>query len=89
MKNPGHINGANPAMSQKELAALGAKKVAYIRAISSSEVMDKFPLVEGLQPNQMLWALFAANGDPLALSDEPGHVLSNAHDLDLLPVSLH
>jgi len=89
MKNTGKFYTFNPEMSQKELAALGAEKIAYIRPISSSEVMDKFPVVEGLQPNQMLWALFAANGDPLALSDEPARVLSNAHDLDLQPVTLH
>lgn len=82
-------NKLNTIMSSAELAELGAENVAYIRPISSSEVIEKFPVIEGLQPGQMLWALFAANGDPLALSDQQGGVLSNAHELDLNPVSLH
>ena len=76
-------------MSTDELADLGAENVAYIRPISSNEVMAKFPVVEGLQPGQMLWALFAANGDPLALSDERSGLLTNAYDLELHPVALH
>lgn len=79
----------NPKMSIKELTELGSEKVAYVRPITSQEVMDKFPAVEGLQPGIMLWALFSASGDPLAIADEAAGVLSNAMDLDLSPVSLH
>ena len=79
----------NPAMSIAELAELGMKEVGYIRPITSQEVMEKFSITEGLQPGMNLWALFSANGDPLALSDEPAGVLSNAYDLDLDSVSLH
>ena len=79
----------NPAMSIAELAELGMTEVGYIRPITSQEVMEKFSITEGLQPGMNLWALFSANGDPLALSDEPAGVLSNAYDLDLDSVSLH
>ncbi len=79
----------NPAMSIAELAELGMKEVGYIRPITSQEVMEKFSITEGLQPGMNLWALFSANGDPLALSDEPAGVLSNAYELDLDSVSLH
>lgn len=89
MNNSIETSDLNKVMSLAELAELGAENTAYIRSISSNEIIEKFPVIEGLQPNQMLWALFAANGDPLALSDQQGGVLSNAHELDLDPVSLH
>ncbi len=79
----------NPGMSIAELAELGMQEVGYIRPITSQEVMEKFSITEGLQPGMKLWALFSANGDPIALSDEPAGVLSNAYDLDLDSVSLH
>ena len=82
-------NDPTTIMSSAELAELGAKNIAYIRPISSNEIIEKFPVIEGLQPGKMLWALFAANGDPLALSDQQGGVLSNAHELNLNPVTLH
>jgi len=77
------------SMSVDDLAELGVSEIAYIRPMTSSEVMKKFPTVTGLPPQMKLWALFSANGDPLALSDEHGGVLSNAHELELSPVSLH
>ena len=79
----------SPLMSMKELAALGSDDVAYIKIMSSQEVMEKFPMVEGLQPGIKLWALFSASGDPIALSDEPDSVFSNAMELELNPVSVH
>ena len=76
-------------MSVKELADLGNSEIAYIRPMQSQEVMDKFPMVQGLQPGVKLWALFSASGDPLAIADDPSGVLSNAFELELDPVSLH
>ena len=84
-----NLNEDKPIMSVKELTDLGNEKVAYVRSITSQEVMEKFPSVEGLQPGLVLWALFSASGDPLAIADEPAGVLSNAMELDLHPVSLH
>jgi hypothetical protein len=84
-----NLNEDKPIMSVKELTDLGNEKVAYVRSITSQEVMEKFPSVEGLQPGMVLWALFSASGDPLAIADEPAGVLSNAMELDLCPVSLH
>jgi len=78
-----------PVMSVQELTDLGNEKVAYVRSITSQEVMEKFPSVVGLRPGMVLWALFSASGDPLAIADQPAGVLSNAMELDLHPVSLH
>ncbi len=89
VKHEHEIIDADPVMSIRELADLGNEKVAYVRSMSSQEVMEKFPMVEGLQPGMILWALFSASGDPLAIADEPAGVLSNAMEMDLHPVSLH
>ncbi|MCF6320180.1 MAG: DUF1150 domain-containing protein [Rhizobiaceae bacterium] len=94
MKNNPKSSYFNPLaatknMSAGDLAKLGVSKIAYIRPMTSSEVMKKFPMVTGLPPQMKLWALFSANGDPIALSDEHSGVLSNAHELELQPVSLH
>ena len=79
----------DPAMSAQELSKLGIEKIAYIRPMASHEVMKKFPMVDGLPPGVILWALFSASGDPLAIADDPAGVLSNAHEMNLFPVSLH
>lgn len=89
MKHDPKTSHISTTMSVQELAQLGAEKIAYIRPISAREVLEKFSDVQGVEPGMKLWALFAANGDPLALADDPGDVLSNAHDLNLAPVSLH
>ena len=89
MKYPDQNIEKPDSMSTKDLAALGADDVAYIKVMSSQEVMEKFPMVEGLQPGIKLWALFSASGDPIVLSDEPDSVFTNAMELELHPVSVH
>ncbi|WP_437344332.1 DUF1150 family protein [Mesorhizobium marinum] len=39
--------------------------------------------------NQALWALFAANGQPILLSDERDRAIASAFENDLTPVSIH
>lgn len=89
MKHDFDLTRFKKTMSTKELADLGTSEIAYIRPMQSQEVMEKFPMVQGLQPGQKLWALFSASGDPLAIADDPNGVLSNAFELELDPVSLH
>ena len=89
MKHKYISNSINAPISLKELADLGSEEIAYIRPIGSQEVMDKFPMVRGLQSGIVLWALFSASGNPLAIADEARAVMANAMELDLHPVSLH
>ena len=89
MKTQQNAKNLKPAMTTRELAKLGDKKIAYIRAISSQEVVEKFPTVMGLEPGIIVWALFSAGGDPLVVGDDPNGVLSNAIEMNLYPVSLH
>lgn len=75
--------------NSEEFALLGAGEVAYIRKISSEEVNARFPLEELLEPGQELWALFAADGTPIYLSDDKTRAFFRAAEDELSPVTLH
>ena len=52
-----------------QLAHLGEGTVAYLREMGSDELKGKFPGLPEIAPETRLWALFAANGQPILLSD--------------------
>lgn len=58
-----------PVMSMTELARLGGGKVAYIKIMTHDEAKQLFPAVEGLPTGIDLYALHAADGTPLVLTD--------------------
>ena len=58
-----------PVMSMTELARLGGGKVAYIKVMTHDEAKELFPAVEGLPTGIDLYALHAADGTPLVLTD--------------------
>ncbi len=75
--------------TQSDLAHLGEGTVAYLREIGSDELMGKFPNLPEIAPNTKLWALFAANGQPILLSDARERAIAGAFENDLTPVSIH
>lgn len=70
-------------MSEGELAKLGGGKVAYLKKVSLDEARKIFPSVEGIPSDTVLFALHAADGTPLALTDTRQAALSHALDEDL------
>lgn len=72
----------------EDFALMGAGEVAYIRQITSEEVNARFPLEEELEPGQDLWALFAADGTPIFLSDDRTRTFFRAAEDELSPVTL-
>ena len=56
-------------MSERELAALGGGKIAYIKVMSSDDAKRMYPSVEDLPSGIQLYALHAADGSPIALTD--------------------
>jgi hypothetical protein len=76
-------------VSKADLAHLGEGSVAYLREIDSDELKGKFPGLPEIAPNTTLWALFAANGQPILLSDERDRALAGALENDLIPVAIH
>lgn len=76
-------------VSKDDLAHLGEGTVAYLREIDSDELKGKFPGLPEIAPGTMLWALFAANGQPILLSDARDRAIAGAFENDLVPVSTH
>ena len=78
-----------PVMSMSELARLGGGKVAYIKALSHDEAKELFPAVEGLPDGIDLYALHAADGTPLMLTDSRQAALGHAMSDELEVASVH
>lgn len=76
-------------VSQADLAHIGEGSVVYLREMGSDELQGKFPGLPQMAPGLTLWALFAANGQPILLSDERERALAGALENDLVPVSIH
>lgn len=76
-------------MSEMELAKLGGGQVAYIRTLTSAEAKRMFPAVKGLPSGIDLYALHAADGTPIALTDTHSAAVGHAMGDDLVIASLH
>lgn len=78
-----------PAMSQLDLARLGGGHVAYIKTLTYDEARRMFPGVEDLPSGINLFALHAADGTPIALTDTRQAALGHAMDGELQVANLH
>jgi hypothetical protein len=76
-------------MTSGELAHLGEGSVAYLRKVSSDDLRGRFPGLDEIAPGMELWALFAANGQPILLSDARDRALAGALENDLTTVAIH
>lgn len=76
-------------MSERELAKLGGGSVAYIRTMTSAEAKRMFPAIKGLPRGINLFALHAADGTPLALTDTRQAAIGHAIGDELEIASLH
>jgi len=82
-------HAAPPGISITELAQLGGGRIAYIRVMSSDEAKQMFPAVEGIPAGIDLFALHAADGTPLALTDSRQAAMGHAMGDELEVASLH
>lgn len=78
-----------PTMSMSELAKLGGGKIAYIKMMTSDEAKEMFPAIEGLPTGINLFALHAADGTPLALTDSHQAAVGHAMGDELEIASVH
>ena len=76
-------------MSERELAALGGGKLAYIKLISSDEAKRIYPSIDDLPSGIQLFALQAADGTPIALTDSLQAAMGHAIGDELEVKSLH
>ncbi len=77
------------AISQLELARLGGGHVAYIKTLTSDEAQRMFPAVHELPSGINLYALHAADGTPIALTDTKQAALSHAMEGELHIAAIH
>jgi hypothetical protein len=78
-----------PIMSEFELARLGDGVIAYIRTMSSEEAQERFPSIDNLPRGLTLYALHAADGTPLMLTDSRQAALGHAMSDELEVASVH
>ena len=80
-----------PDMTAEALAHLGDGRIAYVKTIRSEDVRALFPQAEmpEMPPGQKLFALHAADGTPIMLTDSREAAIANAWSQELETVSVH
>jgi len=76
-------------MSAEALAGLGGGKIAYVKTIRSEDVKLLFPEAPQLAPGAQLFALHAADGTPIMVTDSHEAAVANAWSHELETVSVH
>ena len=78
----------NP-MSPQAFSMLGGGRIAYVKPVRSEDVHDLYPTAPELQPGLRLFALHAADGTPIMLTDSREAAVANAWSQELETVGLH
>jgi hypothetical protein len=78
-----------PNMSPEALAHLGDGQIAYIKAIRSEDVPAMFPQAPEIAPGLQLFALHAADGTPIMVTDSREAAVANAWSNELQTLSVH
>jgi hypothetical protein len=60
-----------------------------VKTIRSEDVARLFPQAPAIRPGINLFALLAADGSPIMLTDSKDAAIANAWEHELQPVSLH
>jgi hypothetical protein len=71
------------------LAELGDGEIAYVRTIRSEDVPAMFPQAPEIEPGVQLFALHAADGTPIMLTDSLEAAVAGAKSNELQTVSVH
>jgi hypothetical protein len=76
-------------MSDEAFAVLGGGKIAYVKPIRSEDVNELYPQAPELKPGLELFALHAADGTPILVTDTREAAIANAWSQELETVSVH
>ncbi len=76
-------------MTPADFAALGTGHVAYMRRVDPHEFARQFGADDLNAQVGELWALFAANGQPILLADGRAAAMQGAQENNLATVSIH
>ena len=80
---------SQPNISAEALAHLGDGQIAYVRTIRSEDVTAMFPQAPEIAPGLKLYALHAADGTPIMVTDSREAAVANAWSHELQTVSVH
>ena len=84
-----HMTPRDQMISPEALALLGGGKIAYVRTIRSEDVPALFPMAPQMAPGLKLFALHAADGTPIMLTDSREAAIANAWSQELETVIIH
>ena len=76
-------------ISPEALALLGGGKIAYVRSVRSEDVPILFPQAPEIAPGLQLFALLAADGTPIMVTDSREAAIANAWSNELQTLSVH
>lgn len=76
-------------LTPAEFAALGTGEVAYLKSMTSDELLRIFPQAPEIQSGLQLFALLSADGAPILVTDSREAATANAWEHDLKMVSVH
>ena len=87
MKN--ELENHDPLMTPQAFAVLGGGKIAYVKPILSEDVHSLYPEAPAMEPGIRLFALHAADGTPILVTDTREAAVANARSHELETVSVH
>jgi len=76
-------------ISPEAFASLGGGRIAYVKTVKFEDVQKQFPQVPELAPGTLLYALHAADGTPIMLTDSRESAVASAWSNELETLSLH
>jgi hypothetical protein len=76
-------------LTPEAFAVLGGGEIAYVKPILSENVKSFFPKAPQLVPGLKLFALHAADGTPIMLTDSREAAIASAREHELETVSVH
>ena len=77
------------SVTTEALAHLGEGHIAYVKQVRSEDVPGLFPQAPKIAPGLKLFALHAADGTPIMLTDSREAAVANAWSNELQAVSVH
>jgi len=89
MMNNKTVEPNSDAITPDALAHLGDGEIAYVKTILSEDVRKLFPQAPQIEPGIKLFALHAADGTPMMLTDTREAAVANAWSQELQAVSVH
>jgi hypothetical protein len=83
------LENHEPVMTPQAFAVLGGGKIAYVKPIRSEDVHSLYPEAPEMAPGVRLFALHAADGTPILVTDTREAAVANARTHELETVSVH